>query len=189
MSWHAGNRYLTAAETFDNAQEVADFFIVSGWTRNAIAAMLGNMQGESGINPGIWEGLIPYGGGYGLTQWTPYTKLSTWAEAEGETWIDNGPTQCQRIDYEQIHNVQWFYNSEIGMDPPITFHQFTESMLPINTLTNYFLWFYEHPADPGPTTQATRQGYAAYWDQNLDWTGAKTFPVWLLFKFNKRRCL
>ena len=185
MSWTARNGYLTAAEMAGNAQEVATFFLTLGWSRNAIAAMLGNMQGESGINPGIWENLDPYNGGYGLTQWTPYTKLSTWATGLGYTWIDNGPTQCKRIDYESVNNIQWFRNNEIGMDPPISFTEFSVSTLPINTLSNYFLWFYEHPSDPGAGTQATRQGYANYWDQNLNWnlTG---IPVWMLFKFNKR---
>lgn len=185
MSWTARNGYLTNAEMAGNAQEVATFFLTQGWSRNAIAAMLGNMQGESGINPGIWENLDPYNGGYGLTQWTPYTKLSTWATGLGYTWLDNGPTQCKRIDYESLNNLQWFRNDELGIDPYITFTQFSVSTLPINTLTNYFLWFYEHPADPGPTTQATRQGYANYWDQNLNWnlTG---IPVWMLFKFRQR---
>lgn len=185
MSWTAGNRYLTAAETAGNAQEVANIFLAWGWSQNAIAAMLGNMQGESGINPGIWENLDPYNGGYGLTQWTPYTKLSTWAEGLGYSWIDNGPTQCKRIDYESQNNLQWFYNSEIGMAPPITFTQFSVSTLPLNDLTNYFLWFYEHPADPWAGTQAVRQGYAQHWYNTLDWSGGGTIPVWMLFKIKK----
>ena len=185
MSWTARNGYLTAAETAGNAQEVANFFLAQGWSRNAISAMIGNMQGESGVNPGIWEELRPYWRGYGLTQWSPYTKLSDWADNLGYTWLDNGPTQCKRIDWESLNNEQWFRNDHIGVDPPISFTEFSVSNLPLNTLTNYFLWFYEHPTDPGPTTQAIRQGYAQNWYDTLDWTGGGSLPVWMLFKFRR----
>ena len=186
MSWTARNGYLTTAEMEGNATMAANYFTSQNWTLNAICAMLGNMQAESGINPGIWENLDPYNGGYGLTQWTPYTKLSDWATAEGLTWLDDGTTQCKRIDYEAVNNLQWFYNSELGLSPPITFLQFSTSHLDLNTLSNYFLWFYEHPADPGPGTQAIRQANAQAW-----WTffggGATQLPVWLMFKFNEWR--
>ena len=185
MSWTARNGYLTAAETAGNAQEVANFFLAQGWSKNAISAMIGNMQGESGVNPGIWEELRPYWRGYGLTQWSPYTKLSDWADNLGYTWLDNGPTQCKRIDWESLNNEQWFRNDQIGVDPPISFTEFSVSNLPLNTLTNYFLWFYEHPVDPGPTTQAIRQGYAQNWYDTLDWTGGGSLPVWMLFKFRR----
>ena len=186
MSWTARNGILTDAEMKGNAQMVADFFLGVSWTRNSIAAILGNMQAESGVNPGAWEGYVPYNGGYGLTQWTPYTKLSTWATDRGWTWLNDGDTQCLRIDYEANNGLQWFANAELGITPPITFGEFTQSHLPIATLSNYFLWFYEHPADPGPGTQAARQANALFWDSFLDWHGAVTLPPWLLFKFKRR---
>ena len=67
----------------NNAVLLWSYFKAQGWTLNAVAAMLGNMQSESTINPGIWEGLDPFVGGYGLVQWTPYTKYSDWA---GSGW-------------------------------------------------------------------------------------------------------
>ena len=53
----------------NNAVLLWSYFKAQGWTLNAVAAMLGNMQSESTINPGIWEGLDPFVGGYGLVQW------------------------------------------------------------------------------------------------------------------------
>ena len=76
--WIAGNRYLNTAEMQNNARVFRGRGLSIGWSSNAIFAMLGNIQAESGINPGIWENLTPYAGGYGLTQWTPYTKYSEW---------------------------------------------------------------------------------------------------------------
>ena len=69
MAWISGNRYLSISEMQNNVDILHYFFRSAGWTDNAIAAMLGNMQSESTINPGIWENLEPYSGGYGLVQW------------------------------------------------------------------------------------------------------------------------
>lgn len=186
MGWTARNGYLTQAEMEGNATEVANYLTNQGWSLQAICATLGNMQAESGVNPGIWENLIPYGTGYGLTQWTPYTKLSTWATARGLTWENDGETQCMMLDYESINNEQWFYNAELGIAPPITFSQFSTSTLDVHTLTNYFLWFYEHPTDPGTATQIARQSNADYWWNFLGGSGT-TIPLWLLFKFKDWR--
>lgn len=186
MPWISGNRYLTLSEIYNNAAIIADIFRSSGWSRNAVSAMLGNMQAESGCNPGIWEGLTPYQGGYGLTQWTPYTKYSAWY---GPGWQDNGPGECDRIMYEAANNIQWFRNDELGIDPPITFADFTTSTLPVNTLSNYWLWFYEHPANPGPTEQAIRQAYSQYMYNNI--VAGTTLPPWLIIKMRNdvlRRC-
>lgn len=185
MSWTSGNRYLTQAEMQGNAQMVARYAKTDGWTKIACAAVLGNMQAESGINPGIWENLTPYAGGYGLAQWTPYTKYSDWATGEGYTWQDNGDAELARISYEAANNLQWFRNAEIGMDPPCTFEMFLrDGLYDLQTSTNLWLWFYEHPADPGPTTQDLRYSYAQQWYDFITWTD---IPVWLLFKFKKRR--
>lgn len=187
MSWTSGNRYLTAAEMAGNAQEFAQYGIRHGWTQNAIAGMLGNMQEESGINPGIWENLTPFGTGYGLTQWTPYTKYTDWATAQGYVWMDNGPAEMARIAYEVANNQQWFRNDELGIDPPVTFYQYmTDTTLSLQDCSNYFLWFYEHPTDPGPATQAVRYANAQYWLANINWN-ITTVPAWLLFKFKDRR--
>lgn len=185
MAWYSGNYYLSQSEMENNAQLVADYARSNGWTKIACAAILGNMQAESGINPGIWENLTPYGGGYGLVQWTPYTKYSDWATGEGYTWQDNGDAEMERISYEAANNLQWFRNAELGIDPPITFEQFLKAGLyDLENSTNFWLWFYEHPADPGPTTQQTRYSYAQAWYNYIDW---KEIPTWLLFKFNDWR--
>ena len=76
MAWTIGNFYLSEAQMQGNAVEVYDFLVPRGWTLNAIAGMLGNMQTESNINPGIWQNL-DYGNyslGFGLAQWTPATN-------------------------------------------------------------------------------------------------------------------
>lgn len=177
-SWIGKNAYLTTAEMQNNAACVIAYADKKGWSRNATYAMLGNMQAESGINPAIWENLTPFSGGYGLVQWTPYTKYSSWA---GVPWEGQGDRELDRIAYESENNIQWFRNAELSIDPPITFSEFLKSTLDVKTLSNYWLWFYEHPADPYAATQQTRQSYSLAWQ---DFFKLK-IPAWLLFKFKR----
>lgn len=53
MAWISKNDYLSMEEMENNAKEFHRYFIAQGWTPNAIAGMLGNVQTESFINPGI----------------------------------------------------------------------------------------------------------------------------------------
>lgn len=144
--WISKNAYLSQSEREHNAELVWQFFGSRGWTIEAVSALLGNMESESTINPGIWESLIEGAGGYGLTQWTPHTKYSEWA---GSGWQNNGNKECERIEWEKDNGEQWFANPDVTpSNPPITFKEFSTSKLPIATLANYFMWYYEHPKDP-----------------------------------------
>ena len=85
MSVTISNAYLSLSEQQGNAAYIVNYFRNRGWTDNAIAGLLGNMESESTINPGLWESL-DYGNtsrGFGLTQWTPATKLFSWMDANG----------------------------------------------------------------------------------------------------------
>lgn len=193
MGWAYGNRYLSQSEMENNARIVQSYGMTEGWTRNAICAILGNMEEESTINPGIWgdydSSNIPHA--YGLTQWNPYTKYSNWA---GSGWQNNGNKQLARISYEITNNLQWFYNSQIGMAPPYTFSAFvTDSTTALGTMADYFCWFYEHPTNPN---QPARAANAQYWYDFLNWTDPPDppppdppshLPYWLLFKFRGRK--
>ena len=88
MALIISNVYLERSQMKDNAQYIADYLISNGWTQNAVAGILGNMEQESTMNPGLWQDLI-YGnmsGGYGLVQWTPATEYTSWADAIGYPW-------------------------------------------------------------------------------------------------------
>ena len=101
MAWHAKNTYgyvRTTTEAQDNAKEIYNTLYGLGWTLNAVAAMLGNVEAESGYNPWRWQGetILPMGdsrigyigGGstghaYGLCQQDPAAKylLRPYAQA------------------------------------------------------------------------------------------------------------
>ena len=184
--WIKGNRYLTLAEMQNNSIIVYQYFIQKGWTVNAIAGMLGNMQTESNINPWLWEGLQQnYSKGYGLTQWTPATKYINWA---GSDWR-NPDRELDRIQWEVDNNQQWFSNASAPIPtPPVNFKQFTQSMSSPSVLANYFLWYYEHPQK---TDQPDRAKQAEYWYKFLTENPPvpptptkkkRKMPVWLMSK-------
>lgn len=150
----SANRFLTSAEQKVNAQYIMDYLLKKGWTKNAIAGILGNMQTESTINPGIWQSLKTnnMSGGYGLVQWTPATKYIDWANARGLDYkkID---TNLQRILYEVEKNIQWINKN-------MTFREFTKSKKSPYDLGMLFLKHYERPAEPN---QPKRGAQADYW--------------------------
>lgn len=163
----------------NNASLIAEIFRDAGWTDNAIAGMLGNMQAESSLNPGIWEGLDESAkGGYGLVQWTPYTNYSDWA---GGNWENNGPLECERILYEFANGIQYYKTTSY----PLSASEYAVSTESAEYLAYAWLYNYERPAS---LDQPQRAEYAAKWYEFLtEETPKADIPVWLLFKMSLRR--
>lgn len=106
--WIYSNSPLNQADMQSNANLVYKYFSEeprTPWEAIPIAAMLGNMQAESTINPGRWENgdINNLDVGYGLVQWTPASKYINWA---GNTF-SSGNTQCRRIEWERENNQQF----------------------------------------------------------------------------------
>ena len=81
----AVNSPLTDYQMTCNAKFIYKRLLNCGFTKNAICAVLGNMERESSkIDPGIWQKLNNTQLGYGLVQWTPASdKFLKWASEEG----------------------------------------------------------------------------------------------------------
>ncbi|MHC5229036.1 phage tail spike protein [Enterococcus sp. LJL99] len=143
-----------------NAWFIWQYFKNKGWTEEAIAGMLGNMQSESQIIPDMDE--LSGGGGYGLVQWTPKSKLVDWCNEQGIDYrtLDS---QCQRIQFEVNNNIQWFYNYDRPDIAYISFKEFTK-LKDINHAAECFIALYEHPGDP---YQPNRAIQARYWYDKL----------------------
>lgn len=160
LEWVTGNRYLSSSEMQNNAKIVYQYFNKQGWTLNAVAGMLGNMQRESTINPGIWESLQPYipGGGYGLVGWTPYTRITDWLTSHGYA-IDDGNGQLAKIQEEWLDpsaEVVWIETSTY----PISFNEFVASTESPEFLASVFLYNYERA---GVAAESERRENARYW--------------------------
>ena len=153
----SGNRYLDRQEMKNNAIYIYYYLKQRGWSLNAIAGMLGNMQTESTINPGIWQNLDSdnTSGGFGLVQWTPATKYFNWCDAR-DLEYDEMDSNLQRILYEVENNIQWIATDDYNF----SFRDFTTSGISPYKLAEAFLLNYERPADQN---QPLRGLQAMYW--------------------------
>lgn len=151
-SWVSRNDYLSTSEMQNNAEMLLTTLRSMDFTFNSICAIAANMQAESGINPGIWEDLDPFVGGYGLVQWTPYTKYSQWAGAD---WMNNGQKQCERIKWEFDNGEQWSTDYDYSVNMTAT--QFRTSQDTPESLAIAFLWNYENPRVDSPEEKIAKE--------------------------------
>lgn len=157
MATHSGNYYLNTEQMKDNARYIRDYLTPRGWSINAVCGMLGNMETESTINPGIWQNLDEGNTslGYGLVQWTPATKYLNWCDDRGYN-PSTLSTALKRIEYELDNDIQYIPTNTY----PLTFSEFKTSTLAPDYLANVFLHNYERPAEPN---QPARGMQANYW--------------------------
>lgn len=175
--WVSGDFYLNDEQQRNNAQIIADYFHAYQWDARSVAAMLGNMEVESTINPGKWQRSGDTSSGYGLVQWTPATKLIEWAETQGLDYTQ-GDTQLERILWELINNEQWVATSNHN----ISFSQFAYNTQDhdVAWLSDAWCYCYERPSDPDIDL---RRANSLYWYEIIKYGTAHR--VWLLFKIRE----
>lgn len=174
MSWISKTGLLTTSEMEHNAKIFGDVFFELGYHINTIAALAGNAQAESTINPGLNE---VGGGGYGLFQWTPKSDLIEACSQLGIHPYTDGSIQCHCLDGElYILRNQWYTSSAfirpyymsgatsdmIGITPD----QFKTNSMGWNPdkLAILFMTAYERPSyDPDTNHAEKRKAYANYW--------------------------
>ena len=150
------SNYLTYNQMKVNAEYIYKALKDKGWTLNAVAGILGNMQRESTLNPGIWQNndVGNTTGGYGLVQWTPATKYIDWLlPGSDASTMDNN---ISRILYELENNLQWI-STELY---PMSFKEFTTSKERPEDLASVFLYNYERA---GVTAENERRENALNW--------------------------
>ena len=150
------SNYLTYNQMKVNAEYIYKALKDKGWTLNAVAGMLGNMQRESTLNPGIWQNndVGNTTGGYGLVQWTPATKYIDWLlPGSDASTMDNN---ISRILYELENNLQWI----ITENYPMSFKEFTTSTQRPEDLASVFLYNYERA---GVSAENERRENALNW--------------------------
>ena len=150
----SANRWLNEAEQKENAKYIWNKLRAFGWSEQAVAALLGNTQVESGHNPGIWEGLNPNNTsrGYGLVQYTPGSMIIDYARGIGKS-PGNMDLQLELIDSD--HFGHWIATESYDFSFA-TFKTSTQSEV---TLADAFLKNFERPANqyqPDRGTHATR---------------------------------
>lgn len=185
---------LSTEEMSVNAKFIYSYLSNNGWSVNSIAALLGNMQAESTINPGRWqsEAINNTSMGYGLVQWTPATKYFEFCSEQNLADPSEMDNNLSRILYELENNIQWIATSNYNM----SFKDFSISSLSVDELAKAFLLCYERPADQSESVQDYRAGLAENWYKVI--TGNEPGkPItkekkrkgynFLLFQANRRR--
>lgn len=186
----------------NNAMRIWAYCKQQGWTAQACAGMLGNFWGESRFNPAVWQNYTipadPYlpgtSKGYGLAQWTGYSKIEPWKGHHKYTYwcylkglpYDQGTSNMYYLFTEDEHSGNWQKSSWSDM----TFDEYSHSTLDVRFLARAFYHNYIRSA-------AGWQEYRA--DQAEIWYGVITtnpvpvvppLPItpkvsaWLLFQFN-----
>ncbi len=145
--WHIAGGTVTQAQK-DNANAIKSFFVDGeGWTLNAVCAMLGNMMGESTLNPAFiqetnrWRlpnsannlsdvpnsvmanfykeyyGVSKREFGIGLVQWDGYTESA-------------GVRRQKEVNYAIVNNIDWYdgwtqcYRLKFEQENDVTYHFF-----------------------------------------------------------------
>ncbi|MBO5680578.1 MAG: hypothetical protein J6T08_02575 [Lentisphaeria bacterium] len=159
-SYYNESAALTQTQMKKNAGYVFSYFTYEGWTPNAIAAMLGNMQVESSINPGRWQSDNVGGGpAYGIVQWDPWSKYVDWCTEQGFSDPSEMDNNLARIMYELENGGQWYATDSYDL----TFREFSTSTESPSYLAAAFVKNYERPADQSESVLANRGSLADAW--------------------------
>ena len=199
----ANSYSISVKDMQPNARYIYQYLKNEGWTLNAIAGVLGNMQAESKMSPWIWQNIVEGSIinedgtqklnmavlrdrtlGYGLVQWTPYSKYTDWCSDNGLAYWDID-SQLYRICWEAANNEQWQVKADKGYN--ITFKNFIKNAEDSPYwLAGAWAFCYERPASSKGTEaeqnnlRAERGNNAEYWYDylsNFDFETTKSVPV------------
>lgn len=179
------NAYLTQSEMENNATEFYGYFNSKGFTIESVAGMLGNLQQESNINPGMKQTASP-SSGWGLIQWTPSSNLTDYASAQGSDWT-TGEIQTQLMWDEIINGYggQWIPKPALGYS--YTGEEFSH-LTDVAEACKAYLYERERAGVEALTNRLT---YASNWYEYLTGvtppipptptpTKRKGMPVWMM---------
>lgn len=164
MAWiQYESRALSVPEMQNNAVIITTALRSEGWTDNAIAGLLGNVQVESSLNPLRWQNddIGVWDAGFGLIQWTPASDFKSWCDARGLNY-KSGNDQVFRINWE-LENGGYYYPTSAY---PISMSQFKASTTDASYLASAYLYNRERPGDPG-ASETERRGNAETWYQYI----------------------
>lgn len=181
MAWISRAGGLTRAEMENNADIIINYYRALQINDNTIAAILGNMQAESSINPEREE---VGGSGYGLVQWTPVSVLQNHCNTLGLSPYNDGDVQIKvltkEIEGSPSSVREWYttsafisnyYNSGATSDMiGVTGSDFLNNTMnwTPDKLAILFMAGYERPSyDPDVNHYQTRKANAIAWREYM----------------------
>lgn len=180
------NSSLSTSQMTANAKYVLDYLCQKGFTKEAACAVIGNMQAESDVDPGVWEVQNNVSNGYGLVQWTPGSYFLNYASDNGylsdalpataNAMAENNPKQLMNAELEclvwscQPGNGRFYSPSSSSpmqhTGYSMSFATFKASTISVETLAIVFHDHYERSNDSA-TALNRRKEYAKYWYDTL----------------------
>lgn len=169
-----------ASSSDPTSRYIWDYFMDKIGNEYGVAGLIGNLQAESGLHPDRVQGDIPYsdyskeytaqvdagtisesefvnngpnGGGYGLAQWTFYSRkqsLYNMYKSGGYSSIGSIELACDYLWYE-------LQNSYTGVLSVL------KSAASVREASNAVLHDFERPADQSESVENTRASMGQYW--------------------------
>lgn len=182
-----GTRYnYGTTEATANAWEIYNYFrgLTTPWAVESIAALCGNAQLESQMNPFIRADTES--GAFGLWQWiTNKQTLINWANGQGLR-PTSGPAQVQYVEAERsgaVQDSQYLPRQEFSH---VSFNDFAynQETLTVQQLAKCWWTNYERSAAWQEDRATWAAGYYELFTGSPPPTG--TVPPWLLFKWKER---
>jgi len=153
----SGSGDLTDEQEKANAQYIYNYLAARGFTKQAICGVLGNMEQESGLNPGAWEVKNNIGHGYGLVQWTDAgTKILDWANLnydQANEMASNDPKKLMDLNLEylvikmQPGGKEWYPTREYNSPYKMTYDEYIQSDKDAGDLAKVFHAHIERSGD------------------------------------------
>lgn len=154
----------TSTQATNNATIIFRMLTAAGWTKTAIAAMLGNIFDESTLNPNLQQRGGP---AYGLVQWDPPSKMVRIANTIYPEGYDrsNGTVQLNVV-YAEFQQTCYAYGDPGGVNrgigqqwykssgtkygfslPPTSWYNFAhDDSSGVEALTKIWMVSYERPS-------------------------------------------
>ena len=173
--WPFGD--YTSSAVLDNATEVYNRMIASGWTHNAACGAIGNLCADStGINAGQWQG--GFGGyykdsqGFGMAQWTPWTRVSSYVGSSSQSKMNDPDAQLsmllsQKNQWSTVYVDKSGYSKYYGIYVPYyaTFDDYAKGNSSVSDMTAAYMCCWERPGKNNSLSK--RQEYANYFSGKL----------------------
>ena len=175
--WHAktyGAYDRSSSEAVENAICTYNLLTSLGWTLQAMCAVYGNIEAESGYNPWRWEGdNVPSsnespGYGYGFPQFTPSGKYINSSEAQANEGYGPNYTDWQGNIFDGDSQLR-FIDQYADYDPDtpygynISYEEFKTGEYSPEYLAKAWLHNYERPRDQSESVELYRASIARHW--------------------------
>lgn len=176
-SWHNKNYGAysrNSIEAQENVMKITEILTQRGWTANAIAGVIGNIEAESGLNPWRWQSDTQNMSlGYGLFQYTPANKYVNDSLAStineyapnypvGNGGQDDGTAQLIYMTVNSVPNGQGGRGTQYipTAQYPLSFADFQTSTESPEYLASAWLKNFERA---GVEVEEQRRQNARYW--------------------------